>query len=88
MPRLDHVPCTFKMGALDLRINAEKYNLPRVEIQYIIDQWVFNERDRRILADKLFDGTAYESLAEKYDLSTQQTKAIVKKAMQRIEPHL
>lgn len=87
MPRLSHVPCP-GLGVLEMRINAEKYNLPRSEIQHTIDQWIFNERDRRILADRLFDGTTYEGLAEKYNLSTQQTKAIVKKAMQRIEQHL
>lgn len=71
-----------------MRINAERFNLPRSEIQHTIDQWIFNERDRRILADRLFDGTTYERLAEKYDLSTQQTKTIVKKAMERIEERL
>ena len=71
-----------------MRINIERYNLSRSELQYLIDQWIFNERRRLILADRLFNGTTYERLAEKYDLSTQQVKNIVYKAMDRLEKHL
>ena len=71
-----------------MRINIERYNLPRSELQYLIDQWIFNERHRLILADRLFNGTTYERLAEKYDISTQQVKNIVYKAMDRLEKHL
>ena len=71
-----------------MRKNTERYNLSRSELQYLIDQWIFNERNRIILADRLFNGTTYERLAEKYDLSTQQVKSIVYKAMNRLEKHL
>ena len=71
-----------------MRINIERYNLSRSELQYLIDQWIFNERHRLILADRLFNGTTYERLAEKYDLSTQQVKNIVYKAMDRLEKAL
>lgn len=71
-----------------MRKNTERYNLSRSELQYLIDQWIFNERHRLILSDRLFNGTTYERLAEKYDLSTQQVKNIVYKAMDRLEKHL
>lgn len=71
-----------------MRINIERYNLSRSELQYLIDQWIFNEQHRLILSDRLFNGTTYERLAEKYDLSTQQVKNIVYKAMDRLEKHL
>lgn len=71
-----------------MRKNTERYNLPRSELQYLIDQWIFNERHRIILADRLFNGTTYERLSEKYGLSTQQVKNIVYKAMDRLEKHL
>ena len=71
-----------------MRINIERYNLSRSELQYFIGQWIFNERHRIILADRLFNGTTYERLAEKYGLSTQQVKTIVYKAMDRLEKHL
>ena len=71
-----------------MRKNTERYNLSRSELQYLIDQWIFNDRHRLILSDRLFNGTTYERLAEKYDLSTQQVKNIVYKAMDRLEKHL
>ena len=71
-----------------MRINIERYNLSRSELQYLIDQWIFNDRHRLILADRLFNGTTYERLAEKYDISTQQVKNIVYKSMDRLEKHL
>ena len=71
-----------------MRKSTEAYNLSRSELQYLIDQWIFNERHRLILSDRLFNGTTYERLAEKYDLSVNQTKAIVYKAMDRLEKHL
>ena len=71
-----------------MRINIERYNLSRSDLQYLIDQWIFNERNRMILSDRLFNGTTYDRLAEKYGLSTQQVKTIVYKAMDRIEKYL
>ena len=71
-----------------MRKSTEAYNLSRSDLQYLIDQWIFNERHRLILSDRLFNGTTYERLAEKYDLSTQQVKNIVYKAMDRLERHL
>lgn len=71
-----------------MRKSTEAYNLSRSELQYLIDQWIFNERHRLILSDRLFNGTTYERLAEKYGLSTQQVKTIVYKAMDRLEKHM
>ena len=71
-----------------MRKNTESYNLSRDDLQALIDQWIFNERNRMILSDRLFNGTTYERLAEKYGISTQQVKNIVYKAMDRLEKHL
>ena len=71
-----------------MRKNTERYNLSRSEIQYLIDQWIFNERDRMILSDRLLNGITFERLAEKYEISTQQVKNIVYKSMDRLEKHL
>ena len=68
-----------------MRKSTEAYNLSRSELQYLIDQWIFNERDRRILADWLLNGMTYERIAEKYDMSDRQIKNIVYKSMDRLE---
>lgn len=67
---------------------TENYNLSMDELQRMIDQWIFNERNRLILADRLFNGTTYDRLAEKYDLSPQQVNNIVYRAMDKLEKHL
>jgi DNA-binding CsgD family transcriptional regulator len=71
-----------------LRINIERYNLPRSEIEFLINQWIFNKRDREILVDRLLDGLTFERLAEKHNLSVQQVKTIVYKSMNKLEKHL
>lgn len=71
-----------------MRKNTERYNLPRDEIQRVIDQWIFNERDRLILADRLFNCYTFERIAEKYDMTDRQIKNIVYKAMDKLEKHL
>ena len=71
-----------------MRKSTEAYNLSRSELQYLIDQWIFNDRDRLILADRLFRSATYEQLAEKYDMSDRQIKNIVYKAIDRLERHM
>jgi DNA-binding CsgD family transcriptional regulator len=71
-----------------LRINIERYNLPRSEIEFLINQWIFNKRDREILVDRLLDGLTFERLAEKHNLSVQQVKTIVYKSMNKLEKHI
>lgn len=71
-----------------MKINIERYNLPRSEIEFLINQWIFNKRDREILVDRLFDGLTFERLAEKHNLSVQQVKTIVYKSMNKLEKHI
>lgn len=57
-----------------------QFNIPRSEVEKIIDEWIFNERNRNLLKRRLLDGVTYERLAEEFDLSTQQVKSIVYKS--------
>lgn len=51
----------------------------RDEIEYLIDQYIHNERNRAILKRRLLDGICYEPLAEEFNLSDRQVKNIVYK---------
>ena len=62
----------------------EKYNLSRTTWECLIDDWIFNERDRKILKRRLLDGVCFEPLAEEFDLSVRQVKAIVYKSQKRL----
>lgn len=58
--------------------------LSRSQISFLIDEWVFNERDREMLKRRLLDGIKYEKLAEEFDLSVRQTKSIIYKAEEKL----
>lgn len=53
------------------------YSNSRVE--YLIDEYIHKERDRKILKRRLIDGICYEPLAEEFDMSVSQVKSIVYK---------
>lgn len=63
-------------------------DLSRTEIEYLIDEWIFNERDRRILKRRMLDGICFEPLAEEFDLSPQRVKIIVYNALDKIYKHV
>ena len=63
-------------------------NISRTEAEKLIDEWIFNERNRTVLKRRLLDGITYERLAEEFDLSTQQAKNIVYKCQDLLSRHL
>ena len=66
----------------------EAYNLCRDDWEKLIDQWIFNERNRAIIKRRLLDGVLFERLAEEFGLSVQQVKSIVYKSQKRLMNHL
>ena len=65
-----------------------EFSIPRSEVEHIIDEWVFNERDRAIMKRRFLDGITYEILAEEFCLSPQRVKAIVYKWQGSMFRHL
>lgn len=63
-------------------------DIPRSELEKLIEEWILNERDRRILKRRLLDGIIYEKLAEEFDLSVRQVKNIVYKSEQKLFCHI
>jgi hypothetical protein len=63
-------------------------DLPRSEIEKLIDEWIFSERDRAILKRRLLDCICYEPLAEEFELSVRQTKNIVYKGEKTLYSHI
>ncbi|MDE7398979.1 MAG: hypothetical protein K2N06_05560 [Oscillospiraceae bacterium] len=61
-----------------------KFDLSRSEISVLIDEWIFSERDRKVLKRRLLDGICYEPLAEEFGLSVTQIKSIVYKTQEII----
>lgn len=65
-----------------------KIDLSRSEIEYLIDEYIFNERDRKILKRRLLDGLTYERLSSEFDLSVQRIKSIVYKSQDKLFRHI
>lgn len=63
------------------------FDLPRSELESLIDQWIMKKRDRDILKSRLLDGLTYEAIAEQYELSDRHVKRIVYKAEDRLFNH-
>lgn len=63
-------------------------DISRSELEKVIDEWIFNERDRRIAKRRLLDGVCYEPLAEEFNLSVRQIKNIVYKTESVIIRHI
>lgn len=61
-----------------------EFKFPRSVIEGLIDEWIFSERDRRLLKRRLLDGITYEKLAEEFDLSVRQVKTIVYKCEDKL----
>ena len=68
--------------------NIERFDLSRTEWERLIDDWIFNQKHRDIIKDRLLDGIPFEPLAEKYNLSVTQVKHIVYKATEKLTKHL
>lgn len=58
----------------------KKYNLSRSQISELIDEWILNERDRKILKRRFLDGVSFEHLAEEFELSARHIQNIVYKS--------
>lgn len=64
------------------------YRISRPQLENVIDDWIFSERDRNIMKRHLLDGICYEPLAEEFDLSVSQIKNIVYKNGEIIFSHI
>ena len=69
-------------------MKSKDYSLSKSEWIALIDEWILNERDRKILMRRIIDGVSYERIAEEFDLSVQRVKKIVEKAKRTISPFL
>ena len=58
------------------------------ELSNLIDEWIFSERDRKILKRRLIDGLTYERIAEEFDLSPRYVSTIIYKGIQKIAPKI
>lgn len=64
------------------------FDIPRSEIEHIIDEWCLDERAREILRFKYLDGYTHERIAEIEGMSDRQVKRIIKKHGAKVLRHI
>lgn len=62
----------------------ETIDLSRSEWENLIDEWIFNEKDRAIIKRRLLDGLTFEQLANEFNYSTQNIQRIIYKGTARL----
>lgn len=60
----------------------------RYEIENLIDRWIFDEKDRKILKRKFLDNASLEKIAEEIGMSDRQTKRRFNKAKFQLFKHI
>lgn len=63
-------------------------DLSRSQYEALIDEWIFNYRDRAILKRRLLDGLTYEQLAEEFEMSTKWIQKVVYKSLDKLLKHI
>lgn len=58
------------------------------QLSKLIDEWIFSERDRKILKRRLIDNICFEPLSEEFGLSVRQTKNIVYRSELKVFKHV
>lgn len=51
--------------------------LSRSQYEALIDEWIFNERDRAIMKRRILDGITFDNLAEEFGMSVRGVKYAV-----------
>lgn len=55
-------------------------HIPSSQLSAIIDEWIKNERNRKLLKRRFVDGITYEKIAEEFDISTTSTRVTIKQS--------
>lgn len=58
------------------------------QVQYVIDEWIHSDKERKILRRRLIDGLTIEELAEEFDRSPRQMQRIINRLQTIVFLHL
>ncbi len=65
----------------------QKFNLSRSELNNLIEEWILDDRDAKIMRLRLLHGKTYEEISEIVDMSTRQIGRIIPKQIQHLMKH-
>ena len=79
---------TYKEYTSEEQDTLTKFNMPWSALNCLIKEWIFNDKHRNILKRKLYDGFTFNQIANEFNLSIQQTKAIFYKCEKELLKHI
>lgn len=68
-------------------MRMSELNISKSQLIQIVDNYVWNARNKNIFYDKV-EGFTYDELAEKYNLSVVRIKEIVKECLDKVSNHI
>lgn len=68
-------------------MRMSELNISKSQLIQIVDNYVWNVRNKNIFYDKV-EGFTYDELAEKYNLSVVRIKEIVKECLDKVSKHI
>jgi DNA-directed RNA polymerase specialized sigma subunit len=71
-----------------LKFDPYAYNYSYSEWEHIIDEHIFNERNRKILKRKLLDDVTFERIAEEMEMSVRGVQYVVKDGLNELIRHI
>lgn len=69
-------------------VSVYAVDMPRSAWENLIDEWIFNERDRNIIKRRLLDGLTFQELADEFNISVRQVKRITAKGSESLVRHM
>ena len=60
-------------------------NMPNSELTALIDEWIKNERNRKLMKRRFIDGITVEKIAEEFRLSVTRTKTIITESVRLLK---
>lgn len=63
-------------------------DLSRDQIVYLINQFIFNARDRNLTYDRLIEGMTYDELSSKYFMSVRHVQNLIHKNKDIVFSHV
>ena len=68
-------------------MRMSELNISKSQLIQIVDNYVWNARNKNIFYDKV-EGFTYDEIAEKYNLSVVRIKEIVKECLDKVSKHI
>jgi len=69
-------------------VQKNKMEYSNSEISKVIDEYIHNQRNRKLLKRRYIDGICIEPLSEEFGLSVRQVKNIIYKSQDRLFKHM